>query len=129
MRRFTSILALCIALIVVAPGRGQTASQPKTPKISDQQLLTLIATAKTPAEHQRLADYYKAQANSYLAQSKQHEAQAEAYKKNPMTSSSKFEKGTVDHCDYVAKSFKDDAAKVQELADMHEQMAKDAAQK
>lgn len=51
---------------------------------------------------------------------------AEAYKKNPMTNSSKFATGTVDHCEYFAQSFKEMATKMQELADMHEQMAKDA---
>lgn len=127
MRRFIGILILCIALTAAIYSQAQ--SQPKAGKLGKQQLLSLIATAKTPAEHRRLAKYYEAQAKSYLAQAKEHEELSEAYKKNPMTSSSKFAAGTVDHCEYFAQSFKEDAAKMQELAEMHEQMAKDAEQK
>ncbi len=97
--------------------------------MSKDQLIALAATAKTPAEHRRLARYYDGQAKYYLAQSKQHEELAAAYRKNPMTNSPKMAKGTVDHCDYFVQSFKDTAAKMKELGDMHEQMAKDAENK
>jgi hypothetical protein len=43
-----------------------------------------------------------------------------------VTNSSKFATGTVNHCEYFAQSFKEMATKMQELADMHEQMAKDS---
>ena len=89
----------------------------------------MIATAKTPAEYQRIAEYYHAKAQEYLAEAKEHGEMAEAYKKNPMTSSSKFATGTVNHCEYFHQSFKDMAAKMQELAEMHKQMAKDAESK
>jgi len=46
-----------------------------------------------------------------------------------MTSSSKFAMGTVNHCEYFEQSFKEMAAKMQELADMHEKMAKEAESK
>ena len=129
MKRLVGVWALCIGLTVVASGRGQTASQPTAPRLSNQQLLSLIATAKTSAEHQRLVVYYKAQANNYLGQAKEQEEQAEAYKKNPTTTSSNFARATVDHCEFISKSLKDDAAKLQELAAMHVLMAKHATQK
>lgn len=129
MRRILSVLALCIALTLVVSSHAQPASQAKAGKMGKQQLLSLIATAKTPAEHRRIAEYYEAEAKSYLAQAKEHEDLAAAYKKNPITSSSKYATGTLNHCDYFAHSFKDDAAKMQELAEMHEQMAKDAEHK
>jgi len=46
-----------------------------------------------------------------------------------MTSSSKFAMGTVNHCEYFSQSFKEMAAKMQELADMHDKMAKEAESK
>lgn len=62
----------------------------------------------------------------FLAQSKEHQEMAEQYKKNLVTRSSKYVTGTVNHCEYVAKSLKSDATQMQELAQLHEQMAKDA---
>ncbi len=129
MKRLMYTLSLLAALTIAFAAYSQSTAQPKTDKLSKQQLLSLIATAKTPADHLRLARYYEAQATYYLAQSQQHEEQAAAYKKNPMTNSDKFRFGTVDHCEYFAQSFKDISTKMQELANIHEQMAKDAGTK
>lgn len=128
MKRLISIAALLFALAVVIPVQGQSVATSKTDTLSKQQLLTLIATAKTPAEHQRLADYYKGQAQYYLAQSTLHQEMAAAYKKNP-ASSAKFATGSAHHCDFFAQSFKQTATQMQNLANMHEQMAKDAEAK
>lgn len=130
MKSSIRILSLALAMSIACFGQAALAQhQQTTEKLSQQQLLSLIATAKTPAEHRRLAHYYDAKADDYLAQAKQHEEAAEAYKKNPMTSSSKFAAGTLNHCEYFAQSFKDNAAKMKELAEMHEDMAKDAENK
>lgn len=129
MKRTFAALALTFALALSA--FGQTSAQPRNQaeKLSKQQLLSLIATAKTPAEHQRIARYYEAKANDYLAQSKEHEQMAEQYRKNPMISSSKWATGTINHCAYIAQSLKDASAKMQELAQLHEQMARSTEQK
>ena len=129
MKRFLGVLAILLALVLPSVGQTSTMHHHMAEKLSKQQLLSLIATAKTPAEHRRVAGYYHAKVQDYLAQAKEHEESAEAYKKNPMTSSSKFATGTVNHCEYFDRSFRDMAAKMQELADMHEQMAKDAETK
>lgn len=129
MKRTIVILSLAIAISVAALGQGPLTQQHKAEKLNKQQLLSLIATAETPAEHQRIAQYYEAKAQDYLAQSKEHEEQAEAYKKNSMMKNTKFAFGTVNHCEYFAQSFKDMATKMKELAQMHEQMAKDTEKK
>ena len=129
MKRSLGILAVVFVIMLSAVWQVSTAQQHKPENLSKQQLLSLIASAKTPAEHRRVAEYYHATAKDYLAQAKEHAEMAEAYKKNPMTNSSKFATGTVDHCEYFAQSFKEMATKMQELADMHEQMAKDAEAK
>ncbi|HLH36368.1 MAG TPA: hypothetical protein VKX41_16980 [Alloacidobacterium sp.] len=126
MKRSLGILAIVFVVMLSAVWQVSTAQKHKPEKLSKQQLLSPIASAKTPAEHRRVAEYYHATAQDYLAQAKEHQEMAKAYKKNPMTSSSKFATGTVNHCEYFAQSFKYMATKMQELADMHEQMAKDA---
>jgi non-homologous end joining protein Ku len=127
MKRSLVILSFVLALTFTA--FSQTQSTPKSEKLSKQQLLSLIATAKTSADHTRIADYYQAQAKDYLAQSKEHEQMVAAYKKNPIFNSSKFVTGTVNHCDYLAQSLKKDSDEAQDLAKIHEEMAKEATQK
>jgi hypothetical protein len=89
---------------------------------------TLIATAKTPAEHQRIAQDYRDQAQNYVAQAKEHEAMIAAYKASP-NATSKNQAATIGHCEYFAAKFNDLAAKSREVANMHEQMAANAEQR
>jgi hypothetical protein len=51
-----------------------------------------------------------------------------AYKASP-NMTSKNQTATIDHCEYFVAKFNDLAVKSQELAQMHEQMAKDAKKK
>lgn len=117
------ILSLSIALATVAFGQTPAATQSQTERLSKHQLNSLIASAKTPAEHARIAHYYEAKAQSDLAQSNEHAQMAAEFRQNNVTSSSKWSTGTVNHCEYLAKSLKKDAAKMEALAQEHEQMA------
>lgn len=129
MKRTITILSLAFALTVAAFTQIAPAQQPKHEHLSKQQLNTLIATAKTPAEHQRIAQYYHAKAADYLDQAKEHEQMIVSYKANTSLSTDKNRASTIGHCEYFVQTFKDLAAKSQELAQIHEQMAKDAGQK
>ncbi len=132
MKRTTGILSiLSLALVMTATALAQTAStpQPKSEHLSMRQLNTLIATAKTPAEHRRIAQYYQGKAQDYLNQAKEHEEMLASYKANPSLSTEKNRASTIGHCEYYVHTFKDLATKTQELAQFHEQMAKDAEQK
>jgi hypothetical protein len=129
MKRIFGILSLAVVLAVTTFGQTSSTHQGKTQKLSNKELISLIATAKTPAEHRRIAEYFKAEAQDYLAQSKDHEQMAEAYKKNPVLSNDKFHLGTVNHCEYLAQHFKEVAAQFQELAEIHEKMAQGAENK
>ena len=108
--------------------RTEQASLGQTPTLGRSQLDTLIATAKTPVEHQRIAQDYRNQAQDYLAQAKEHEAMIVAYKASP-NMTSKNQAATINHCEYFGGKFQDLAVKSQELAKMHEQMARDAEKK
>jgi len=82
--------------------------------------------ANTPAEHERIAQNYRNQAQDYLAQAKQHEAMVAVYKANPSLTA-KNQAGTINHCEYFVAKFNEMAAKSQQLAELHDQMAKNAA--
>jgi hypothetical protein len=118
-----STLSLACVLTAAALGHATSAPQAKPEHLSKQQLITLIAEARTPAEHQRIAQYLQAKAQDYLAQA--NEQMVAAYKANPSLTA-KSQASTINHCEYFVQRFKDLAAKSQELAQLHEQMAEEA---
>ncbi len=123
MKRIISTLVLGFTVSITGFAQSIPAAPGTPEKLSHRQLQTLIADAKTSAEHQRIATYYQAKAQDLLAQSRQHAAMAEQFKKNPVTASEKFTVGTVNHCEYIAQSLERNAAKLQQLAKTHEEMA------
>lgn len=128
MKRTLSILSVSTLLALSALAQVPAANQQPAEKLSKQQLETLIATAKTPAEHERIAQYYEAKAQEDVAQSQEHAEMAAQFRQNAVTGSAKWTTGTVSHCDYLAKSLKLDATKMQRLAQKHEEMAQHAGQ-
>jgi hypothetical protein len=82
--------------------------------------------ANTATEHARIAQSYRDQAQQYLAQAKEHEAMLAAYNTSP-NMTSKNHAATIDHCKYFVAKFHEMAAKSQELAQLHAEMAKEAA--
>ena len=114
-------LIVCTLLFSPVPAAGQ-----QQEKLSKKELKTLIATAKTPEDHLRLAAYYRAQANDYLARKKQHEADAEVYDSNPSQYPTKpISAGQ--HCRDWAGMDGRSAKQELALAEMHEAMAREAA--
>jgi hypothetical protein len=130
-RTFAVLSVLSLAVVMTFASVAQTPStlQPKPEHLSKQQLNTLIATAKTPVEHERIAKFYELTAQDYKAQALEHEAMIAAYKANSSLSTNKNQASTINHCEYFVTTFKEMAVKSQELAQLHEQMAKDAEQK
>jgi hypothetical protein len=131
MKRTLSILSiLSLAFVITAVAFSQTASpqQTKPEHFSKRQLNTLIAEAKTPAEHQRIAQYYQAKAQDYLAQAKEHEQMLAAYNANPSIGG-KSRAAFVDHCKSYSQYSREMAVTSQELAQLHEQMAREADHK
>ncbi len=124
-------LAIALVLAISFPVLAQTSGAPAQSgaKLSKSQVQTLTATASTPAEHLRLAHYFTAESHRYAAEAKEHMALKAQYQKNPMTNNTKMSKGTVDHCDYIAKSLNEASAQAEELAKMHEAMATDSGKK
>ena len=97
-------------------------------QLSKDQLKELIRSANTPADHQKLAAYYRDEANKLEAEATEHQELAKAYRnrtdavaqKHPMSSK------TAGHCDYFAKSVREAAKADRALAAEHDLMAQDA---
>ena len=124
-----AITQLALMFIFLIAGGPQLRAAQSKQTLSSKELKALIANAKEPADHERLAAYYKAQARRLLAQSKEHEEMAAAYKgwNPPNASKTQYATHGAVHCEYFAKTFREAAEKMNELAAMHEEMAKEAA--
>jgi hypothetical protein len=116
-------------MTVAAFGQAPATAQPKPELLNKQQLNTLIATAKTPAEHERIADFYAAKAQDYRGQAHEHESMVAAYKANSSLSTDKNQASTIGHCEYFVTTLKALADNSQELSQLHKQMAIDSQQK
>ena len=133
--RPNSLIALVIVFLTVlsfAPARSAAAGNNAT--LSKQDLEVLMKSAKTPAEHQRIADHYRQKAQQLTASSKQHSELAVTYAKNPPFPALEAKHGYAfgqgaTHCRYWAKRDGEEAAKAEALATRHDDMAKAVGQK
>lgn len=94
--------------------------------VTSGEVQNLIANAKTPAHHQKLARHFAAVAARYDADAADHAAEAKAYRSGPNAAESKRpgSPGTAAHCDRLADAAQKAAAATRDLAHDHEQMAK-----
>ena len=123
MKQLISTLTLSFALMTPALAQPAASSSAPSEELNKKQLHTLIVNAKTSADHKRIADLYQAAATVLIAQSGEHAAMAAQFKANPITAHGKFTVGTVDHCEYLSQSLKQEALKDQALAKLHYEMA------
>jgi hypothetical protein len=101
----------------------------KPAKLSAKQVKELVANAKTPADHLRLAAWYKGEADKLEAEANDHEGLADIYRSHPAVLGSKSSvpiSGSAMHCSNLAKSLRDAAKEDRELATEHELMANGA---
>ena len=96
-----------------------------------KELKVLLRIAKEPAEHRRIAEYYRQQSQRLTSEAKYHEEMGKIYEQHPSSYESKFPYGTVglSHCHYWAALDLKEAREAQALAALHEDMAKAAEQK
>jgi len=112
----------------------QSETKPLVQKASTQkQVKTWIANAKTPEDHRRIAAYFNRDADRMEDEAKDHEYLAEVYRRGPSATGGGKQGGggsmfrTAEHCESAAKSLREAVQNLRELADEHEQMAKDIA--
>lgn len=126
MKRFvTTTLLMASALLLggISQMMGAEAVQ-----LSKDQVKELIGSAKTPGDHQKLAAFYRGEADKLEAEAKEHEELATAYRSRTDAVAQKHTMSgkTAGHCDYFAKSVREAAKADRELAAEHELMAKGA---
>ena len=83
-----------------------------------------VETAKTPADHMKLANYYRSEVARLQAEVTDHQEMAAAYDKNP--AGHPIPKGQTlgTHCRNLVKDITHEAKEATEMATMHEAMAK-----
>ncbi|MBS1985938.1 MAG: hypothetical protein JST16_17390 [Bdellovibrionales bacterium] len=121
-RAFTITALVGGALTLPLSGNAQTAGK----TLSKKQLAELVATAKTAADHRKLAEHYRAAAAKHEAEAKEHVELAAKYRANPTASETKRPGApdTASHCMTFAEHCRKQAAIMNEMAAMHEEMAK-----
>jgi hypothetical protein len=124
---------LSLAVVVSASAFGQTASVGQSAsqkQLSQHQINRLIAKARTPEDHQLIAEYYLKQAQLYLNESRAYASEIKAYQRNPYSGSCLMCVSTSYSLEAAIRSLRvskqiaeDRAAKMQQLAAVHEQMS------
>jgi hypothetical protein len=119
VRRFmmtVAAAAFSLSLLTPYPAKAVESGQ-----LSKKELKSLVKTASTPAEHLRVANYYRAEATRLRAQAAEHQAMIA---EKPMASPAKVwaNKG-VNHCQYWVAEFTKEAQQADANAAQHERMA------
>ena len=116
---FAVATAMLTAVVSVPAG---AADKPLT----KSELKNLVANAETKADHERIAQYFEAEAARYEAESKDHGELAPFYQRNPDPALSKHPGSprAFEHCDSLSKSLQKAAEDARQLAAEHRGMAK-----
>jgi hypothetical protein len=130
-----AVLSAAFALFVAASTPSWASDKvpmKNGPVMTAKEAKALIVTARTPKEHlklAKLASYFNQQAVQFEADAKDHDEMVEAYRKVPTTRAEKAPGGvgTIEHCEFLAKSDREMAEALREMAAAHEEMAKEAA--
>src|SRR5437763_7892818 len=125
MKSFYNI-ACVVALAIGITGFAASAAKPN-PVMSKKEVKALIQTAKTPEDHLKLAHYYHYEANQLQAEARDHKEMADDYFKTPSRYPTPKYPTTGQHCRELTAYYTQAAEKAEQMAAMHEEMAKDAA--
>jgi hypothetical protein len=110
-------------------GSAQTATAQEAQKPSKKELKVLIANARTPADHEKIATHYRVEAEQLKLRQREHEKELAAYLENPSSHPSPKWPTMEQHCRQLIFYYSKTAEKALALADLHDRMAKEANQK
>lgn len=130
--RLTGIALLTLMTLAAAAFIPSSFAQTNK-AITKKELKVLLKTAKTPAEHRTIANYYRQEAQRLTSESQSHAAEAEVYAKHPPFTAMESKHGyafgkSASHCRFWSKEYLEQAAKATKLAGLHEDMAQKAEQ-
>ena len=122
MAGFAIAIGLVTAIVSVPAGAA------KDQALSKSELKNLVANAEKTADHERIAQYFDAEATRYEAEAKDHGELAPFYQRNPDPALSKHpgSQRSFQHCDSLTKSLHEAAENAHQLAADHREMAKAA---
>jgi len=124
----TVVMLAALSLFPLVAIGSQTATT-NTVKLTQKQLLWLIAHAETPSQHEQLATYYRQQAQRLLQQAKEHQEMAAAYPHLTASKHPGVRSLAAHHCEDWADLYAKQAKDAEALAAVHEKMAKEATEK
>jgi hypothetical protein len=121
--RFVILPAVFLALLANTLVVRATAQTP--PSLSKKELKTSLATAKTPADQERLAAYYREQAQRLRAKAQEFSTQADYLATQPATIESKqgISCNCASHYRYFSKLYAQESKDAEILAARHDQLA------
>jgi hypothetical protein len=114
------LTVLAMATLTLALFAG--AAEPPV-RMSTKELKALIANAKTPEEHMRLAEYYRGEAERLEAKQQEHQSEAAEYYRDPSRHPVPKYPTYGQHCRDLAYNYGTRAQKARALAAAHEAMA------
>ena len=117
-----------LILILLAAGGFAEAADPKE-MLKSKQVKALVASAKTPEDHMKLARHFTAMAEKHEAEAAEHAALAEEYARNPRLGAAKIPMApnSAEHCRYYAEHCRKAAKEMRAMAAAHEAMAKEVS--
>ena len=131
--RINVIAAVTVAILAMSSTLplSLAASDSQSKPISKTELKVLLKTAKEPADHRKIAEYYRREAQRLSAEAKNHRNMGEIYQSSPLPFEGKHVYGSVglSHCRYWADLQTKEAKEAEALATLHDEMAKEAEQK
>jgi hypothetical protein len=122
------VKTVAFAVVFAFAASVSLSASPKNKPLSKAEVKNLIANSETKADHERMAQYFDAEAARYEAEAKDHNEMGQFYKKNPDPALSKHP-GTpraAGHCDTLSKNLQNSAEEARQLAAEHRVMAKEA---
>jgi hypothetical protein len=125
-KQLTIVLIVAAAMLALFTLDITGAEKAKLP--NKKEVKELIANARTPADHERLAAYYRAEAARMQAEEQEHSEQAAEYFKDPSRHPIPKYPTMGQHCRDLAGYYGQAATKAAELASMHEELARKPAQ-
>lgn len=124
---FVSVVALVLVSLALASFSSTAfALDENNSHITKTELRALLKTARTPAEHRRIAEYYRQEAQRLTAESKFHNEMGRIYHSRPLPYEAKHPYGAIglSHCQYWSQLDLKQAKEAEALATLHEGMAK-----
>jgi len=114
-----------VSLVLLSCAPVVEAAAETSPSLSKKELKSLLATANTPADHQRLAAYYRDKAQRLTEKAQKFSSQADQLATQPATIESKqgISCNCASHYRYFSKLYAREAKDSEMLAAQHAQLA------